>query len=506
MANSGSWVLLFAFLPLLIVEDQLIQQQHRRGGVAFFLYALLSFLTWNILSTWWIAYVSVGGMLIINFINAFLMACVWWIAHSIRRRLDSLTGYCSMIVFWLSFEYLHFNWSMQWPWLTLGNGFAPAVKWIQWIEFTGVLGSSLWLLLVNVLLYAALKSLNKGISKQSFYLAVVLSLLIVLPLSGSIYRYHTYSESNKRIQVAVLQPNIDPYKDKFSGMTYEEQLQRLVSLAINIVNDSTKYVVAPETALEPLWENDSLRKQKSFRMLDSLLAEYRGLAVIAGALTQRNIKENEPVSYAVRRSDKGDIFEVYNTALYIDYSPNVQIGHKNILVSGVEKIPFQEYFSWLGNLTLNAGGVGGSLASANQPTVFRGARGEGIGSVICFESAFGGFVASSVKKGANILFVITNDGWWKSSAGLTQHFNYSSLRAVETRRSIARSANTGLSGFISEKGDMIKVANSNSATAISASLTLNDYQTFYVRHGDYLGWISAVLAGMIVLYLLRRRN
>lgn len=501
MANSCSWLLLFAFLPLLIIEEHFILRQQSRGGVSFFFYALLTFLTWNILSTWWIGYVSFTGMLIIATINSFLMAVVWWIAHIIRRTYR--TTYFSLIIYWLTFEYLHFIWSMKWPWLTLGNGFAGAVKYIQWYEYTGVLGGSLWILLVNVLIYSVIKCLKEKLYQQSIKMTAILCILIALPVSWSLYRYNTYAESKNRIQVAVLQPNIDPYNDKFSGMTSKDQTLRLVSLAQHIVNDSTQYVLAPETALETVWENDSLRNSSSLQMFDTLFARHPRLTVIAGAITQRKVIEGEPFSYAARRSDHGDLYEVYNSALYINHSPEVQIGHKSILVSGVEKIPFQEYFSFLGKFIVDAGGTSGSLSAATQPTVFKGDHGVGIGSVICFESAFGGFVANSVRDGANILFVITNDGWWKESAGLIQHFNYSRLRAVETRRSIARSANTGLSGFINEKGDVIKITDCNTATAICGSVTLNDYQTFYVRHGDYLGWISAVLAGMIALFWIK---
>lgn len=505
MTNAGAWVLLFAFIPLLIIDDHFIRLKGSGGGLTIFLYALLAFLTWNILSTWWIGYVSITGMLIISIINSFLMAGVWCIFHTIRRTLDARTAYFSLVIFWLTFEYIHFHWSMQWPWLTLGNGFAGAVKWIQWYEYTGVLGGSLWIILINLFIYSAINSLEKKLYQQSVKITAIICLLIALPMGWSLYRYNSYTEGNRLVQVAVLQPNIDPYRDKFKGMSYEDQAKRLVSLAQNIVNDSTQYILAPETALEPLWENDLLRRQKSLQMFNPLFIKHPRLAVVAGAITQKKITDGELLSYATRRSDNGSLYEVYNSALYIDSSPEVQIGHKSILVSGVEKIPFQEYFSFLGKYIVNAGGTSGSLSAAAHPTVFKGVLGEGIGSVICFESVFGSFVASTVSKGANVLFIITNDGWWKQSAGLTQHFSFSRLRAVETRRSIARSANTGLSGIINEKGDVIKITNSNTATAISASLTLNNYLTFYVRHGDYIGWISAALCGLIVLYILRRK-
>lgn len=500
--TSFTWTLFFAFVPLLMVEDQIVSQKQSQRSIVLFLYALVTFLVWNVLSTWWIAYVSLGGMVLIAIMNAFLMACVWWLMHLVRRRYSVQTGYFSLIVFWLTFEYLHFHWAIQWPWLTLGNGFSNAVPLVQWYEYTGVLGGSLWVILINILLFSVYKSFSERRLHQSFQLAAVTLLLVVLPVSISLYRYNTYSEKGKTVEVVILQPNINPFSEKFSGTSTEEQTHRLISLAQSIVTDSTRFVLAPETALAPLWEEDSMKQNGALMSIDSLINNYPSIRFVAGAITQKKLDTGGPISYTVRRTDDGLIYDVFNSALLIDHSPHVQIGHKSILVSGVEKMPFQKYFSFLGEYVVHIGGVGGSLSSASQPTVFEGSDGENIGSVICFESAFGEFVGSVVKNGANLIFVMTNDGWWKESPGVKQHFAYSRLRAVETRRSIARSANTGISGFINERGDVLKKTKMNTCTALRSQIHINHSITFYVTYGDYLGWVSSLLSGLIFIFFL----
>ena len=501
---SFPWALFFAFIPLLIVEDQILRQKQSQPGIVLFFYALVTFLVWNVLSTWWIAYVSLGGMILIACINAFLMACVWWLMHFVRQRFTVQTGYFSLIVFWLTFEYLHFHWAIQWPWLTLGNGFSNAVPLIQWYEYTGVLGGSLWVLLINIFFF----SVYKRFSERRFYKSLQLSgsilLLIVLPVSWSLVRYYTYTENGKTIEVAILQPNSDPFSEKFSGINADEQTRRLISLAETVVNDSTQYVLAPETSLAPLWEEDSLKQNGALEGIDSLISRYPRIRFVAGAITQRKLGIDEPISYTARQSIGGSYYDVFNSALLIDHSPIVQIGHKSILVSGVEKMPFQKYFSFLGKYAVQIGGISGSLTASSQPSVFEGADGVKIGSVICFESIFGEYVGSVVKKGANVLFVMTNDGWWKTSPGKSQHFAFSRLRAIETRRSIVRSANTGISGFINERGDVIEKTKENSWFAVSSFIHLNDSITFYVTYGDYLGWISLLLSGLTLIYCLVR--
>lgn len=502
ISGANSWTLFFAFVPLLMVENRIVDQKQSQGSIVLFLCAWVAFMVWNVLSTWWIAYVSLGGMILIALLNSFLMACVWWLMHGVRRKWTPQTGYFSLIVFWLTFEYLHFYWAIQWPWLTLGNGFSNSVKLIQWYEFTGVLGGSLWVLLVNILIFSVYKTVSQKAYRPSFQLSALILLLLILPVGGSLYRYLTYNENGKAVEVVLLQPNIDPYVEKFSGISQQEQTRRLIFLAQEMVNDSTSYVLAPETSLAPMWEDDSLKQNEALLAIDSFIGNYPSLRFVTGAITQRKLEADEPISHTSRQDVDGKYFDVFNSALFLDNSSEIQIGHKNILVSGVEKMPFQKYFSFLGKYVLSIGGISGSLTSGHEPSVFEAASGEKAGLTICFESAFGAYTGSMVRSGASVIFIITNDGWWKDSQGLTQHFAFSRLRAVETRRSIARSANTGISGFINQRGDVLKKTEVNTSTALSSPVHLNQALTFYVTHGDYLGRISSLLSGLILIYFL----
>jgi apolipoprotein N-acyltransferase len=506
ISSSFSWSMFFAFIPLLFVEDQIAIKKLSQKSIVFFLYALLSFLVWNVLSTWWIACVSISGMIIIAVINAFLMAFVWWMMHLVRRKFAVRAGYLSLVVFWLTFEFLHFNWSINWPWLTLGNGFANSVKLVQWYEFTGVLGGSLWVLLSNILIFRLVKSvfrkeMPEAVKFGSFSLAIIL-----LPVCLSIFQYYNYKENGSVREVVVLQPNIDPFTEKFSGMGDEEQTQRLISLAETIISDSTDYVLAPETALSQMWEVQEINQNVVLQPINSLIDKYPNVRFVVGAMTKKEIVAGEPVSSSARQTDEGRLYNVFNSALMVDHSGKVQVGHKSLLVSGVEKMPFEKYFSFLRKYIVDLGGVSGSLAAANQLTVFDGYNQDKIGSVICFESAFGAHVGNAVANGANLIFVMTNDGWWKESPGVEQHFSYSRLRAIETRRSIVRSANTGISGFINPKGDVVKKSGVNTSTAIISEIGINNTITFYVLYGDYLGRVSIFLSGLILIYLMIQKQ
>lgn len=107
--------------------------------------------------------------------------------------------------------------------------------------------------------------------------------------------------------------------------------------------------------------------------------------------------------------------------------------------------------------------------------------------VVCYESVYGEFVAQQCRKGAQAIFIITNDGWWKDTPGYRQHLNFARLRAIETGRWVARSANTGSSAFINPKGDVVQKTSYNTRTALKQSIALKDQATFYITYGDVIG-------------------
>ena len=501
-----SWVLLFAFVPLLLADRLQLQQRKSENLSSSFLFGFVAFLIWNIFSTWWISYVSLPGMLFITSLNSLFMSTVWWIRNTVQQKFGAASGYFSLIVFWIAFEFLNHHGLLPWPWLTLGNGFANTVKLIQWYEFTGVLGGSVWILLSNILIFIAVRNLLDQ-ERRKFVRSIGFALsAIIFPIVLSLYMYINYIEKGAMQNVVVLQPNIDPYTQKFSGMSADDQISKLISLAESKITNSTDLILAPETSLPPLWEDSLAHQSPSLLPLSQIMKRFPDVSFIVGAITQRKFRNGEPISNTARQSDDGKyFFDIFNSAVMIDQAGRIRFGHKNILVAGVEKDPFREYFSFLPDYMLDLGGINGSLASGKEPKVFDLSGSRKIGSVICFESVFGEHVRQLVRNGANYITVLTNDGWWKDSPGVWQHFGYSRVRAIETRRSVVRSANTGISGCINQRGDVFGQTKVNVCDAVSSRIRMNNSITFYVRYGDYLGWIGLFLSGMIGIYIVLQK-
>ena len=495
---SQCWVLLVALIPLLVVEDHLFRNRARGEGILAFGYAFIGFFIWNLLATWWGMYASIVGMALVILLNSMLMAAVWWLFHAMKRSFSPGMGNFSLLIFWLAFEYLHYNWDIEWPWLSLGNGFANQVRLIQWYEFTGVLGGSAWVLAVNLLLFhAGRHAFHQHRRKLAIY-STISVVIVIMPVVISYYQYSHYQEEGESFEIILLQPNVDPYSEKFEKNTEAKQVENLLSLADSLITSSTDYVIGPETALHPVWEDDRLADDAQIRPFLLRAAAYPELNFILGAITQKQLQPFE-TSATARHDSEAGYYDMFNSALQINHK-GIQVYHKTILVSGVEKMPYSRYFSFLKKFMVDLGGTSGSLGNYTETSVFDGSSGLITAPVVCFESAFGQHVGEQVKKGASLIFVITNDGWWKDTAGYHPHLSYARLRAIETRRGIARSANTGISAFINQKGDLMQFSGWNEKTAIKGTLNTNEKITFYVQYGDYLGRAAMFAAIMLLLY------
>jgi apolipoprotein N-acyltransferase len=428
------------------------------------------------------------GAIAAFFVNATLMATAFWLFHKIKKATNNRLGYLSLVVVWISMEYLHLNWDLSWPWLTLGNGFANVPDVVQWYEFTGFLGGSLWVLFINVLLFNLYISADK---KKAMLLPL---LVILLPMFVSCHMYLDYeSNDDNTISVVIVQPNVDPYTAKFS-VGYEQQLADFIALAKTKLTQETKLLIGPETALlESIWEN-RFEATYSVRQFRELQKDFPKLNVIVGASTYKMFGHGESKTTTARQVRNEKIYyDAYNSAIFIPDSGLVEVYHKTKLVPGVEKMPFPYILDPLAKLAVDLGGMSGSLGSSNILHDFE-VDGVNVRPLICYESIYGEMNFTN----SDLIAIITNDGWWKNTAGYKQHFSYASLRAIEQRKAIVRSANTGISGVISSNGKILQETNWDEAICISADVKLNSIPTFYAQFGNYIGRLSLFVAFMLM--------
>lgn len=486
-------LLFIGLVPLLIMENRFFERNELRAGKIFWL-SYLAFFTWNLLTTWWVYNASLGGAAMAIIFNSLFMAVIFMLYHVARNRIGF--GYTVLISLWIAFEYIHMQWDITWPWLTLGNGFASFTKWIQWYEYTGVFGGSLWIITVNYLVFMACIHWKKKAERIKFL--GFSAAAIGIPVVWSLIIYSAYEEKADPVNIVVVQPNIDPYNEKFNGMTAEAQLSKMLNLAAEKIDTATDYVVFPETALtENIWE-DQVQESFSYNMLKAFTANIPHVTLVTG-LSSNKAYPTKQTPTARQFFRENMFYDSYNTAMQMNGSGEFQLYHKSKLVPGVEKMPFPTLFKPLEALAIDLGGTTGSLGIQEERTVFFSDDKTGIAPVICYESIYGEYVSDYVKNGAELIFIITNDGWWGDTPGYRQHLDYGRLRAIESRRSIARSANTGISALIDQRGDVITKTDWWVPASFSGSINKNAEQTFYTAHGDYIARALSFFALIIII-------
>lgn len=497
-------ILIFvSWVPLLWVIHEIYNDDSKKKNKQVFTNAFHSLFLYNVIATWWVANSALIAGIFANVANVLLMTIPVLLYFLSIKRLPRL-AWAAFITFWLSFEYIHFNWDLSWPWLAFGNTFAQVPTWVQWYEFTGVFGGSLWVLLANVLAYQIWAQKKETGNWPKIKLLKWAALLLV-PVIISTVRYYTYTEKGDTINVVVVQPNYEPHHEKFSTST-NAQLTRYIKLSAALLDQDVDYLVFPETSFPTYIEDSDLDTHPVIVQLKNLIEPYPQLSLITGLNVFHKFEEGEPLSDNARKLRNGNgWYETYNAAIELtNTTDEIPMHKKSKLVPGPEIFPFKKIFFFMKPLVEKLDGTTAGLATETQPVIFKNGNAS-IVPVICYESVYGDFLSKYFRQGANAAFIMTNDGWWDDTPGYRQHLYFASLRAIESRRAFARSANTGSSAFINQRGDIISPTEYNATLSIKGDIHLNNEYTFYTKWGDMIGRIAALTALLLLLNLIVKR-
>ena len=482
-------LIFIAFVPLFLIQREV--KINNSNSIYVLIFSFVSFLIFNFSTTFWVEKASpaFGEGLFAVFCNSFFMSLVFYFFHLFQKKISFISPLFFLSVFWIGFEILHMNWDLNWPWLTLGNVFSEHPTWIQWYSYTGVLGGSLWVIGVNYLIFKTYLNFPYKISLSFKENSLVLvSIFFPLVLSGIIYLSFNYSGKDATILVA--QTNIDP-DSKFNNDSWRQEKEMFYKLT-NQVNDSIDYIVFPETFLSTQFtiinDNAIEYNRNQIAHITRMLEEYKDLNIILGATIHQFSDDSK--------------LKKYNSALQINYE-NIQYYHKSKLVPGAEQLPFKSVLQHIlkDNFLQLAGGAG-NLSIQDSISLFTFNENK-IATLVCYESVFPNHVRKFIKEGAQTIFIITNDGWWGDSQGRKQHNSYACIRAIETRRYVVRSANTGISSIINPLGKFESSLDYNNMDSFIQKIQLLSFKTFYVKYGNFLIFIYLVA---ILLFSVIRKN
>ncbi|TCD10762.1 apolipoprotein N-acyltransferase [Pedobacter frigidisoli] len=504
-------LLLIALVPLFIALESISKSNIKKAGKRIFLTAGLTFLLWNTASIYWVynaisAYNGVAVAIPVSLIpyglGALLMTFAFWLFYRLSKYANRKIAYLGLISFYIALEYLQQTWDLAFPWMTLGNGLAGMHQLAQWYDYTGIYGGSLWILFSNILAFEAYRKFKSQTGYLKYKPLGIWALIVIIPIGISLTKYLTAKQIGTPSNVVVVQPNIDPYL-KLSDIPPAEQIKILTHLSDSVAQTNTEYFIWPETALPIYADEDRIRSYPEIIGLQGFLNKYKNGTLITGIETIKIYPDKRTIS--AKKYPNGMYLDNFNSAMQLENSANVQFYHKSKLVPGAEKMPFPKVFSFMDGVFSQLGGSVSGWGWQEKPSVLYAQSGIGAAPVVCYESLWGDWIGKQVKDGAQFIAIITNDGWWGNTSGKSQHEMYAKLRAIETHRDVARSANTGISCFINQRGDIRQSTKWWTRTAIKGDINLNDEITFYVKNGDLIAKILSALAVILALTIPYRK-
>lgn len=507
----------FSLVPLLMAEHNIsLFSDIKRKGWAVFGLSFITFLIWNIITTGWLYGAknpdgnhAILAVVIPVIANSLLYSFVFLAYHYYKRKEGTYWGFAFLIAIWMSFEKFHLEWEFTWPWLNLGNAFADYPKFIQWYDTTGATGGSLWILMVNIFIFYTIRTWEAGRKIKALYQNIAISFgIIILPMVTSFYKYYQFNEKPiGEVNVLLLQPNLDPYTEKYnkSQATITDEL---LTLAEENGSKDIDFYIAPETAIpgQGSIEETTINDNQIIKKIQSFLQNHPKSIFITGASTHRYFYTDEQPTKNAYPVNPNTWAESYNTALELNSDGEIEIYHKAKLVPGVEIFPYINTLKpILGDAMFNFGGTNASLGIDEERKTFTNFYNKGKAApIICYESVYGEFVTDYLKSGSNFLTIVTNDSWWGVSEGHRQLLAYAKLRAIETRREIARAANSGISAHIDARGEIVEDTLYGDQTALFSKIKLYNGLSTYSKTGDLLSRICILVLGFLLFYPLSK--
>lgn len=502
-----------ALVPLLLMEHEVSKfSKIKRKNLTVFGLSYLTFFIWNLVTTGWL-YGSKNpdgshallAVAIPVLANSLLYSTVFQLYHWYKNKQGTYWGLVFFVAIWMSFEKFHLSWEFTWPWLNLGNAFSEYPKLIQWYDTFGATGGSFWILLVNVFAFYTIRTWEAGRKRKSLIKnSAILALSILLPMMISLLKYKNFNEKPVgEVGILMLQPDLDPYNDKYTKDSLTI-VKDLLTIAEQNSRGKIDYYMAPETALPGRGSLSEGGFEKSFLLneVKGFLAKHPGSVFETGVSSHRFLNSNNNLPAEAYDYGNGISVESFNSAIQLLPNQKTEVYHKGKLVPGVEIFPYMSVFKPLfGNAMLNFGGAVVSLGMDKERKAFANPFNKGkMAPIICYESIYGEFVTGYVKKGANFLGIMTNDSWWGVSEGHRQLLSYARLRAIETRREIARAANSGISAHINALGETEEDTLYGDKTALFGKIKLYEGQSFYVRAGDIFSRLCIFVLGFLLMY------
>ena len=491
-----AWI---ALVPLLIS----LEREERFGP--FFRKSWMAMLLFCIITLWWVSLATLVGGILTVFVQSLFSTVPLLALYFFRKKVGFRRALLALPFVWTGWEWAYMQQDFSLGWLTFGNSQANLLWMVQYADVTGVWGVSFWLVSFNVLALSLFRAKTPFVLRAG--IVMVITLMIALPLlyARQIFQNTSPKATSPEVRVALVQPNIDPH-EKWAGLGPVQTLSRLYSLTGEAVSEERpELIIWPETAI-PFY----IRLPENRPYMNSVrrMVERWSTPLLTGFPDEEPRYPNSRGNDAVAAS--GVEYAAYNASMLLCPTGNpVQIYRKMRLVPFGERVPYSDYFPWLEKLSFSMSGIS-SWEKGREATIMRFTSRDGrpvsMANIICYESIFPGQVSQFVRRGAQFLTLVTNDGWYGTSYGPWQHAAIGRLRCIENRRAMARCANTGVTLFYDTCGRSYAETSWWQPSVLTASVPLENGITFYTAHPDVVPFTCLGVSGLLALVAVAKKR
>lgn len=493
------YLLFVGLIPYLIV----IEKRETLAEINRFTYFTIFF--FNLITLYWVGswtpdadpFLMIAGS-VLMFFNPIVFLIPSTLYYFARKSLGKGTALFLIPWFWLFYEFIYSITDFKFPWLSLSNGLPYFTSYIQISDIIGSYGLTILILYANIFAYLSWKSFKDN--KLNVKLASVFILIITLPIVYGVYKISSYEESNSKIRVGLIQPNLNPNK-KWEIGNLDAQIDLYEKMSLKAIHQGSELIIWPETALPVYLLTE--RYQNETKRIQNFVDSFNISLMTGMPHAEYFFNPETAPEEAKPLKNSNAVYTSYNSILF--FKPNNKVGQygKIKLVPFGEKVPLVDVFPVLGKwIKWN---VGISSWNTGQDTVVfnylnKHEKEIGIGGVICIEAIYPDFISAFVERGAEFIAVVTNDSWYGNSSGPYQHKEMQVLRAVENRRSLVRAANGGISCIVNPLGITEIETEMFTRNVIVGDVELRNDMTFFTKYPILFPYIS-IFTSIIVLII-----
>lgn len=482
-------LLFIGLIPLFFAIDQLELMASKWKLLLLFFIVFCSHIVWTGMSLRWLHETSPKTYQVAIVIDALTLSLILSPLFLIKKYAGEKLKWVYFVAAWMTMEYFNQHWMLGAPYFILGSGFGKAPELIQCYEFIGIEGGSIFLLMTNI---AGYKLLKNTLKRESVKKSIVLLSIGLFPFVFSLFLGNSVDEfKQEKIKVVAVHSFLDTYHDD-SHKYPQRSVERLWDITKKAQLDNVELVVWPETIISNMGWLNNIVNEGAYKSLSDKLKEFPQLSVCLGGYGFSLAKDGAVDPYAAFDEKRKFYYQAHNVAITMNNGSIWPIRSKEIFIPFQERIPFLETLPFLKNFADIVGSNTMVSPYTKGSNIHRTIKGSKFVPVLCFESTYPLRMASNAEE-SDFIAILANENWNKDLSGSEQYLYSNVGMAIQSRTSIVRSSNSGISAIINSYGEIVGRRKGKDIGVIEADILPKEELTFYESISGLLYKLSSFI-------------